>query len=294
MSAVDRRAVTALAPAKINLFLHITGRRADGYHQLDSLIAFADIADRIGAQPADRLSLDISGPFAAGLGDGKDNLVLRAARLLADEAGIAAGAAIALEKNLPVASGIGGGSADAAATLRALDALWGIGMDAAALARIGLALGADVPVCLFGGTARVTGIGDLIAPAPDLPAMGVLLVNPGIAAPTPAVFEARQGAVSAPATWPENIADTAALIAALGATANDLTMPALSIVPEIGTVLAAIETCDGCLLARLSGSGATCFGLFADAPGAEEAARALAARQPAWWVVATRFRVSEK
>lgn len=291
MSAADRRAVAAPAPAKINLFLHVTGRRADGYHELDSLIAFADIADRISILPARRLSLEICGPFAAGLGNGEDNLVLRAARLLADAAGMAAGAAITLEKNLPVASGIGGGSADAAATLRALDALWGVGMDAAALARIGLTLGADVPVCLFGATARVTGIGERIAPAPDLPAMGVLLVNPGIAVPTSAVFKARQGAVSAPATWPAKIADTAALIAALGATGNDLTAPALSIAPGIGAVLTAIESCGGCLLARLSGSGATCFGLFNDAAGAEQAARAVGARQPAWWVVATRFRV---
>lgn len=292
MNAADLHPVAELAPAKINLFLHVTGRRADGYHELDSLIAFADIGDRISALPAPHLSLEISGPFAAGLAGDDDNLVLRAARLLADEAGVSAGAAITLEKNLPVAAGIGGGSADAAATLRALDVLWGIGMDTASLSRIGFALGADVPVCLFGGTARVTGIGELIAPAPDLPALGVLLVNPGIAVSTPAIFKARQGPFSIPVTWPENITDNAALIEALDATGNDLTAPALATAPEIGAVLEAVGDSKECLLARLSGSGATCFGLFNDAAGATAAARALVAHQPSWWVAATRFRVT--
>ncbi len=289
MSAARAFSVAALAPAKINLFLHVTGRRADGYHELDSLIAFADIADRISAAPAEHLSLEISGPFAAGLADGGDNLVLRAARRLADEAGISARAEITLEKNLPVASGIGGGSADAAATLRVLDRLWGIGAEAAVLSRMGLALGADVPVCLFGRTARVTGIGEEIAPAPGLPELGLLLVNPGVAVPTPRVFAAREGAFSAPATLPEKFADAAALAGALGRTANDLTAPAMNIAPMIGAALAAIEACEGCLLARLSGSGATCFGLFADQPGAAAAAHVLAARETGWWVVASRF-----
>jgi len=289
MAAADPLSVAASAPAKINLFLHVTGRRADGYHELDSLIAFAGVGDRIDAAPAAALSLDVRGPFAAGLGAGEDNLVLRAARRLTEAAGVSRGAAIALEKTLPVASGIGGGSADAAATLRALNVLWGAGADDAELARIGLALGADVPVCLYGRTARVSGIGEAVAPAPALPPLGLLLVNPGVAVPTPAVFAARTGAFSAPATLPGAFRDANALIAALGATANDLTGPALKIAPVIGDVLAAIEACDGCLLARLSGSGATCFGLFATEGGAEAAARALARDHDGWWIAPSRF-----
>jgi len=289
MSAAEPPSVTADAPAKINLFLHVTGRRADGYHELDSLIAFAAVSDRISAAPAAALSLAIVGPFAAGLTAGDDNLVLRAARRLADHAGVGAGAAITLEKNLPVASGIGGGSADAAAALRVLDRLWGVGADAAALSRLGLELGADVPVCLYGRTARVTGIGERIAPAPALPELGLLLVNPGVAVPTPAVFAARRGPFSAPAAPPGGFADAAGLAAALRETRNDLTEAALSVAPGIGPVLEAIAASDGCLLARLSGSGATCFGLYADAAGAAAAARALAARHARWWVAATRF-----
>lgn len=290
MSAADRpRAVAAFAPAKINLFLHVTGRRPDGYHELDSLIAFADLGDRIAAAPAAELSLEIGGRFAEGLRYEADNLVLRAARLLTERAGVAAGAAITLEKNLPVASGIGGGSADAAATLRALDRLWSLGMAPAELSAVGLSLGADVPVCLFGRAARVSGIGDVIAPAPHLPPLGLLLVNPGVAVPTPAVFAARQGAFSGAVPPLPGFADAASLVASLGATRNDLTVPALSVAPVIGRVLDAISACEGCLLVRLSGSGATCFGLFGDTGGAEAAARAIAVREQGWWVAASRF-----
>jgi len=289
MTAAEDRAVAAIAPAKINLFLHVTGRRPDGYHELDSLIAFAEICDRIAVAPAERLSLKICGPFAGALEGAGDNLVLRAARRLAETAGVTARAAITLEKNLPVASGIGGGSADAAAALRALDRLWGTGADAATLSRIGLSLGADVPVCLFGRTARVSGIGEIISAGPALPEIGVLLVNPGVAVPTSAVFAGRHGAFSKQAALPGVFADAATLADALRATGNDLTRPALAIAPAIGAVLAALESCEECLLARLSGSGATCFGLFADVSAAEAAGRRAAAREPRWWVRATRF-----
>jgi len=167
-------AVTAFAPAKVNLYLHIIGRRTDGYHLLDSLIAFADIGDRITAEPATTLSLEISGPEASGLTDlGQDNLVLRAARLLADYAGTTQGAALHLEKNLPAAAGIGGGSSDAAAALRVLAALWRLSIEEQALRSIGARLGADLPACLYGRAAWLGGIGERIEPAPELPEAGI-------------------------------------------------------------------------------------------------------------------------
>ncbi|MDP9096316.1 MAG: 4-(cytidine 5'-diphospho)-2-C-methyl-D-erythritol kinase, partial [Pseudomonadota bacterium] len=169
------------ARAKVNLYLHVTGRRADGYHDLDSLAVFPDVADvlSVGSPGGDALDLEITGPFAASLG-GDDNLVLRAARALLQTADASRGAALTLEKNLPVASGIGGGSADAAAALRLLDRVWGLGLPAPQLAGIALGLGADVPVCLAGSPARMGGIGELIGVAPVLPACGIVLVNPGV------------------------------------------------------------------------------------------------------------------
>ena len=187
-------AFTAFAPAKVNLYLHLIGRRPDGYHLLDSLIAFADIGDRITAEPATTLSLEITGPEAASLANsGQDNLVLRAARLLADHTGTARGAALLLEKNLPVAAGIGGGSSDAAAALRLLAALWQLSIGEEALGGLGARLGADLPVCLYGRAAWVCGTGERIEPAPDLPEAGILLANPRKELPTAAVFAARTG-----------------------------------------------------------------------------------------------------
>src|SRR5207302_5209491 len=174
-----RMAVSVFAPAKINLYLHVIGRRADGYHLLDSLIAFADIGDRLTAEPSTTLSLEIGGPEAASLtAAGDDNLVLRAARLLADYTGTTLGAALHLEKNLPVAAGIGGGSSDAAAALRALVALWGASIAEEAIYRLGARLGADLAACLSGHAVWVGGIGERIRPAADLPQAGILLANP--------------------------------------------------------------------------------------------------------------------
>ena len=172
--------LTEPAPAKVNLYLHLTGRRDDGYHLLDSLVVFAGIGDTLSAAPAETLSLQVTGPFAAGLAGEPDNLVLRAARALAAAAGVAAGAHLVLDKHLPVASGIGGGSADAAAALRLLCRLWRVTPQPAALARLAAGLGADVPVCLAGHAARMGGIGERLEPAPVLPACGIVLVNPGI------------------------------------------------------------------------------------------------------------------
>jgi len=275
-----------LARAKVNLYLHITGRRVDGYHLLDSLVVFADAGDEIALAPADRLQLAIDGPFAAGLDAGPENLVLRAARALQELTGARAGAAIRLTKNLPIASGIGGGSADAAATLDGLCGLWNVAPRRAALLRIAARLGADVPVCLDGMPSFVGGIGEKLVPARGLPPAWLLLANPGVATPTPAVFKARHGPFSKPGRWNEPPRDFAALAARLQACANDLTEAAISVTPAIRDVLVALAGVPGCVLARLSGSGATCFGLFADEASARAAEAELRAARPGWWVVA--------
>jgi len=275
-----------LARAKINLYLHVVGRRADGYHLLDSLVVFAETGDEIAVAPRSDLALKIIGPFAGNLAADDDNLVLRAARGLRDLAGIKAGAAITLTKNLPVASGIGGGSADAAASLQALMALWNVAPDRAALERLALSLGADVPVCLAGQPSFMGGIGEEIAPVGTLPMAHLLLVNPGIATPTPAVFKARQGGFTPAGRWAEPPSDAEALAAALKERGNDLTEAAIAVTPPIRAVLDAIAGTDKCLLARLSGSGATCFGIYATAAEAEAARRSILAANPGWWAVA--------
>ena len=271
--------VQRIARAKVNLALHVVGRRADGYHLLDSLVAFADFGDVVTVEPAPSLSLSITGPMAAGLSAGPDNLVLKAAQML----GSPLGAAITLEKRLPIASGIGGGSADAAATMQALGALWGCALPDAGQV---LALGADVPVCLAGQSCRMAGIGDQISPI-ALPPAHLVLVNPGVGLSTAAVFGALLCRDNPPLPPAAPMPDVVALAAYLGHCRNDLEAPALSLVPQIGAVLAALQGQKGCLLARMSGSGATCFGLFASASAAVAAATALRAQSAAWWVQAT-------
>ncbi len=269
------------APAKVNLYLHIVGRRADGYHLLDSLAVFPPIGDLVTAEPAAQLSLRISGPFAAGLQAEADNLVLRAARALADHAGISPAVALTLHKALPVASGIGGGSADAAATLRLLCRVWALDVEAAALAGIGARLGADIPVCLTRVPTRMGGVGEVLTVAPRLPPAGMILVNPGVAVATPSVFRARSGAYSMAARLPAGWPDAASLAADLARLGNDLEAPAISLCPEIAETLAALAGLRDCLLARMSGSGATCFALFATKAAAIAAAQALP--QNHWW-----------
>ena len=267
------------APAKVNLALHVTGRRADGYHLLDSVVVFAAAGDWLTIAPAERLSLRVSGPRAAGVPDDGRNLIWQAAELL----GPGLGAAITLEKHLPAAGGIGGGSADAAAALRGLAALWGCALpDAGAV----LSLGADVPVCVFGQPARMAGIGEDITPLPPLPPLWLVLVNAGVAVPTGPVFKALASADNPPlpSIPPQGWPNATGLAQWLGQTRNDLEGPACTLVPQITEVIGAIAVQKGCLLARMSGSGGTCFGLFATAQSAREAAAALRGQSPAWWV----------
>jgi 4-diphosphocytidyl-2-C-methyl-D-erythritol kinase len=280
--------ISGHAAAKINLFLHVTGRREDGYHELDSLVGFTAIGDHITVDASEEITLSIGGPFGGGLPVSDDNLVLAAARLLAEEVGFQGGAAITLQKNLPVSSGIGGGSADAAATLQALNQLWDVGASREMLATIGLRLGADVPVCLHSKTARMSGIGDIIHPLDPLPDLGVLLVNPGVAVSTPQVFKARKGAFSSPldASVPKDGKD---LCEFLARQRNDLQVSAIELVPEITTVLETLSDLEGCRLSRLSGSGATCFGLFDDQASAIAARDIVSACHADWWVQPTHF-----
>lgn len=270
--------VTEFAPAKINLTLHVTGQREDGYHQLDSLVVFCAIGDVVTVQPAAKLGLMITGPQSHLLPTTNDNLVVRAARALHPTRG----AFVSLEKRLPLASGIGGGSADAAATLRALSRLWNTPMPNAASL---LALGADVPVCLAGRPARMQGIGEYVTKIDGLPDTYIVLVNPGIAVPTPAVFKSLSNKQNP--SMPHDLPswrDAAELGAWLATQRNDLEGPARAIAPAVDQVLAVIAAQNGALMARMSGSGATCFGLFATEAAAKRAADAIAAGYPKWWV----------
>ena len=281
---MEERVVRRDAPAKINLYLHVVGKRADGYHLLDSLVAFAAVGDALEVGPAAALSLAVSGPFASLVTDDDGNLVMRAARALAAAAGVEAGARMSLEKRLPVAAGLGGGSADAAAALRALVELWGLAINEDQLRALGLSLGADVPACLAGQTVFVSGVGEKVAPAQKLPPVDVVLVNPGPPAPTGEVFAALRGAPSGPGRFAETPTSASQLAGLLASRRNDLERPAAAMVPAIGRVLRLLEDQPGCLLARMSGSGATCFGIFPEARAAQAAAAATRALQPEWWV----------
>lgn len=273
------------APAKVNLALHVTGRRADGYHLLDSVVVFADAGDWLTIEPAQALTLSVTGPRAAGVPTGEGNLIWRAAALFAK----ARGAAITLEKHLPAAGGIGGGSADAAAALRGLAQVWDQPLpDAGAI----LSLGADLPVCVFGRPARMGGIGEVVTALPPLPPLWLVLVNPGIDVPTGPVFRelARADNPALPEIPAEGWPDAGAMAAWLAQARNDLEPPALALVPGIAPVLAALAARQGCLLARMSGSGGTCFGLFGSADAAEAAAAAIARSETGWWVKAAAIR----
>ena len=281
---------SVFAPAKVNLYLHVTGRRADGYHLLDSLVAFADIGDEVTATAAPDFSLTVSGPERAALdARGDDNLVLRAARCLAAHYGMDSGAVLHLEKRLPVAAGIGGGSSDAAAAARALARLWGKRLDAGAALALA-ELGADIPACLAAVPVWVSGIGEALAPAEGLPEAGILLANPRRPLPTSSVFRARTGPFAGPARFMPMPADAAGLARALSERRNDLTEAAIGLVPEITAVLDRLAHLPGALLTRMSGSGATCFALFADRAAALGAGNILAATEPGWWSAAGRLR----
>lgn len=270
------------APAKINLTLHVTGRREDGYHLLDSLVSFAPVGDLLTISEGDGLSLRVDGPEAEGVPEDGSNLVMKAAALLVSDADLH------LHKALPAASGIGGGSADAAAALRGVSARGGGDASAEALlAAHGeeiLALGADVPMCLHARPLRAEGIGEALTPL-ALPPVAAVLVNPRLQVSTPAVFRAleRRDNTPMPETLPD-MRDTADLIAVLSEMRNDLQAPACAVQPAILDVLARIGAQPGCKLARMSGSGATCFGLFLSETEAAAAAEAIAAAEPGWWV----------
>lgn len=285
MTRGTERPYSSDAPAKLNLYLHVTGRRADGYHELDSLIAFAAPFDRVSAAPAKELSLHLSGPFAPDLNSADEqNLVEKAARRLAELADIKPAARITLDKQLPIAAGIGGGSSDAAAALRVLTSLWRLKINSDALQAVALSLGADVPMCLHGKTCFAGGIGEKLDAAPALPECALVLVNPGVSVATPNVFRARSGAYSAPARFTEAPKDVGALAELLAARRNDLEAPAKALAPVIDDVLHALAELPGCRFARMSGSGATCFALFEDAGEAVAAADILRAQHGDWWI----------
>jgi len=275
--------VEAFAPAKINLTLHVTGQRADGYHLLDSLVIFADAGDRLSFAAAEGLHLNVTGPRAQGVPTDARNLVLKAAALFDGAREPGTGAAITLDKHLPAAAGIGGGSSDAAAALRGLARLWDLPLPTGEAV---LALGADVPVCIVPRAVRMRGVGEEIAPAPAMPELGLVLANPGIEVPTPAVFAALARKDNAPMPPLPGWADAGTLAQWLAGQRNDLEAPARALAPVIDTVLNALAQGPGCLLARMSGSGATCFGLHATRAEAETAARHLAEAFPDWWVKA--------
>ena len=277
------------APAKLNLYLHVTGRRADDYHELDSLVTFTALADTLEIATADALALTVNGPFADAL-DAGSNLAARAAAALAERLGRTSDVRIALHKRVPVAAGLGGGSADAAAVLRGLARLWRLDPEHMHdLREVALNLGADVPVCLDSRAAYMGGIGEALSAPPPLPPSGVLLVNPGVPVPTGAVFAARRGPFSTADRFCETPADAPALASLLCTRRNDLEPPARAKVPAIDRVLARLAAAPGCLLARMSGSGGTCFGLFADEAAAADAAGAISRERPGWWVQPTRL-----
>jgi 4-diphosphocytidyl-2-C-methyl-D-erythritol kinase len=279
--------------AKVNLSLRVVGRRVDGYHDLESVVAFADCADRLTLEPGGELKLVTTGPLAEACGEVADNLVIKAARLLADAVPSLKLGAFALEKVLPVAAGIGGGSADAAAALRLLARLNGLSLDDPRLQEVALATGADVPVCLLSRACDMTGVGEQLHPL-KLPPMPCVMVNPRVPVATRDVFQAlglRNGEllvgasdVIEAAAWPEEGASIADWIEILAADVNDLEAPAMRIEPVIGEVLEALRASSGVRLARMSGSGATCFAVYADPAAARAAAAAIRRDHPGWWV----------
>jgi 4-diphosphocytidyl-2-C-methyl-D-erythritol kinase len=283
---IDR--VVVHAPAKINLCLHVGTRRADGYHDLESLVAFTEFGDELLIERDGALSLTIEGPFSEGLANAHDNLITKAARLLATRTDRRAGARITLTKRIPLASGVGGGSADAAAALRGLVRLWNLPASPGELHDIAVAIGSDVPVCLDSAPAWMAGRGERVHSLPPLPDMSMVLVNPKVEVSTAAVFrelKQRQGTGLSPPSVP--FADLSGLIRYLKSTTNDLEPPAKEIAPVIGEVIKEIGRLPAVSIARMSGSGATCFGIVENAESARQCAQILRSRHPDWWVTAT-------
>ncbi|MBF9195465.1 4-(cytidine 5'-diphospho)-2-C-methyl-D-erythritol kinase [Microvirga terrestris] len=282
------------APAKINLTLHVLGRRADGYHDLESLVVFAGTGDDLWLVPGDKLALEVTGPTAPLAGSHADNLVMKAARLLAERVERLKVGTFHLTKRLPVAAGIGGGSSDAAAALRLLARLNGLPLSHPALREAARLTGADVPVCLEPRARMMRGAGEEVGPGLNLPRLFALLVNPRVPVETPTVFRALglqpgQGLTAAAHPTPE-ASSPDALLAMLREARNDLEPPALKIQPLIGEALSLMRETDSCRLARMSGSGATVFGLYDDCEAAAKAARQIRHLKPDWWVKATSLR----
>jgi 4-diphosphocytidyl-2-C-methyl-D-erythritol kinase len=285
--------VTEFAPAKINLFLHVGDKGADGYHAIASLAVFADIGDTLAATRADELSLRCDGPFGASLSAGPDNLVMRAAvtlqRLALSRRHAVKGAQLTLTKRLPLASGLGGGSADAAAVLRLLPRLWTMQVSDAARDEIALSLGADVPVCLASRASWMEGRGARLSSAPQFPPLHMVLVNPGIEVSTTEVFRHIQHRTGARLPDAPNAFNTVHELADwLKLQRNDLEAPAIRIAPQISECLAALRDAQGCLLARMTGSGATCFGIFPEEILASQTALKLKSTHSTWWTPAVR------
>ena len=279
--------LTERAPAKLNLYLHITGKRADGYHLINSLFVFSELADEVSAALADEFSLTVSGPFAHYL-NVQDNLVMEAAKLLHEATGSQNKAALHLVKNLPVAAGLGGGSADAAAALRVLAKLWKITIAASEMKALALKLGADVPACMDSAPLFVSGIGEVMQRAPALPELYLVLINPGTHLLTADVFREFKGPfLEAPITNETRTRED--FIAYLKTRFNALQQPAMHLLPSIQVMLDALNEDKQCLLARMSGSGPTCFGLFATAEQADAAAAHIQRTHPSWWVKSSRL-----
>ena len=279
--------------AKVNLTLRVVGRRFDGYHDLESVVAFADCADRLSLTPGSELTLKTSGPLAQACGETSDNLVLKAARLLGEHVPDLKAGSFTLDKVLPVAAGIGGGSADAAAALRLLAQLNDLAHDDKRLLAVALATGADVPVCLASRACDMTGVGETLMPL-SLPIMPCVMVNPRVPVATKDVFAAlglRHGELLVGAAdvfsgtdWPEAGASVEDWVEVLAASANDLEAPAMRIQPVIGEVIAALNATNGAWLARMSGSGATCFAIYENTADAGRAAEKIRRDHPGWWV----------
>ena len=279
------------APAKVNLLLHINHRRADGLHDLESLVVFTAFGDQVTLSPSEDLVLVRTGPFAGDLPeDPRDDLSLRAAARMSETFGNGRGVRISLEKHIPVAAGIGGGSSDAAAVLRGLCRVWNVNRDDPRVVEIATRLGADVPMCLYGRPAFVTGVGDKLTPISHEPELHILLVSPNEPLSTAAVF----GALEGPGGRTEGLCETlqsgdrSVFLQTLRTSRNDLTPPALQLCPAVGVVLGALEQARGCELARMSGSGATCFAIFPNAVMCQDAADRIFQAHPDWWVCPTR------
>ncbi len=283
--------LTAFAPAKINLYLHVIGRRNDGYHLLDSLVAFTNIGDQLKLEPVQAFSFQLEGPMAGALASEpvESNLAVRAVHMLAKELGRPLNIKLTLVKNLPVASGIGGGSSDAATALRLLAECWGLPLTDSRLYQIASSLGQDVPCCLEASTCYFRDIGNVTDPGPELPHTDIVLVNPNKALPTPAVYKAFSPPFTAMARLDHDPRSSTELARMLHERSNNLTEAACKIMPEIKDVLTELAATQNCQLARMSGSGATCFGLYPNRSAAKQAAAQLFQKHPEWWVVSGGF-----